>query len=410
MNKHNIGDLYQMQSLPLKHKITMTIQRVNGWLNHWDDNCYISFSGGKDSTVLVDIIHNKMGRTDIPLVFVDTGLEYPEIREFVKSYGDRVTWLRPKMNFKQVIEKYGYPFISKEVSEAVSSARKYLTRLENQQNALTDRQTDRQTVPYAHFIADILGVERRKKGVELEDYEALKKGIIPSGIENMPCRVQMLFGKMPHKEKGKMTNEYSKRYDKSRYQFFLDAPFEIDNSCCKVMKKEPMHRYAKETGRKPITAQMASESRLRTEKWLQHGCNGFDMKEPISNPMSFWTEQDVLAYIKTNNIKIAPVYGEVIEDCGEDGIDGQMRFDELDPSFGVFDLGVPLLKTTGCNRTGCMFCGYGCHMSEDDRFVRMKETHPKQYEYIMKPWEEGGLNYKEIIDWINKHGNMNIRY
>ena len=246
--------------------------------------------------------------------------------------------------------------------------------------------------------------------MELEDYEALKKGIIPSGIENMPCRVQMLFGKMPHKEKGKMTNEYSKRYDKSRYQFFLDAPFEIDNSCCKVMKKEPMHRYAKETGRKPITAQMASESRLRTEKWLQHGCNGFDMKEPISNPMSFWTEQDVLAYIKTNNIKIAPVYGEVIEDCGEDGIDGQMRFDELDPSFGVFDLGVPLLKTTGCNRTGCMFCGYGCHMSEDDRFVRMKETHPKQYEYIMKPWEEGGLNYKEIIDWINKHGNMNIRY
>ena len=40
----------------------------------------------------------------------------------------------------------------------------------------------------------------------------------------------------------------------------------------------------------------------------------------------------------------------------------------------------------------------------------MKVTHPKQYEYIMKPKEEGGLNYKEVIDWINENGNLNIRY
>ena len=143
MNKHNIGDLYQMQSLPLEAKITMTKVRIRGWLDHWDDECYISFSGGKDSTVLVDIVHNKMGRKDIPLVFVDTGLEYPEVREFVKSYGDRVTWLKPKMNFKQVIEKYGYPFISKEVSEKAMYAQKYLTKYIEKQKSLTDRQTDR---------------------------------------------------------------------------------------------------------------------------------------------------------------------------------------------------------------------------------------------------------------------------
>ena len=147
MNKHNIGDLYQMQSLPLNAKVNMTITRVRGWLDHWDDECYISFSGGKDSTVLVDIIHNKMGRKDIPLVFVDTGLEYPEVREFVKSYGDKVTWLKPKMNFRQVIEKYGYPMISKEVSECVQGARKYLTSILQSETVLTDRQTDRQTVP-----------------------------------------------------------------------------------------------------------------------------------------------------------------------------------------------------------------------------------------------------------------------
>ena len=82
----------------------------------------------------------------------------------------------------------------------------------------------------------------------------------------------------------------------------------------------------------------------------------------------------------------------------------------------IADLGlakdVRRLKTTGCNRTGCMFCGFGCHLEKEGegRFERMKITHPKVYDYLMRSKEEGGLNYKEIIDWINEHGNMNIRY
>lgn len=103
MAKHTISDLYQMQALPLRHKITMTQQRLRGWYDNYNGQVYVSFSGGKDSTVLVDII-TRMGYTDIPLVFVDTGLEYPEIREFVKTY-DNVVWLKPKMNFKQVIDR-----------------------------------------------------------------------------------------------------------------------------------------------------------------------------------------------------------------------------------------------------------------------------------------------------------------
>ena len=74
---------------------------------------YVSFSGGKDSTVLVDLI--KRIYPDISIVFFDTGLEYPEIREFVKTI-DNVKWIKPKMTFKEVICKYGYPLISKEQS------------------------------------------------------------------------------------------------------------------------------------------------------------------------------------------------------------------------------------------------------------------------------------------------------
>lgn len=172
------------------------------------------------------------------------------------------------------------------------------------------------------------------------------------------------------------------------------------------MKKGPVHKYAKETGRKPITAQMASESMQRMSRWFIDGCNGFDMKRPISNPLSFWLEQDVLQYILQNGIKIASVYGDVIPDGDAEFI----RDEDFRKIFG-FDLAEQKLKTTGCQRTGCMFCGYGCHLEKSpNRFEMMKKTHPKQYAWIMKPWNEGGLGYKDVIDWINEYGDMDIKY
>ena len=110
-------DLMQMQALPLDLKIRLTKQRIRDWVNEYgEDGVYVSFSGGKDSTVLLHIVREEY--PNIPAVFVDTGLEYPEIRQFVKTF-DNVEWLKPKMNFKKVIETYGYPFIGKEVSEKV---------------------------------------------------------------------------------------------------------------------------------------------------------------------------------------------------------------------------------------------------------------------------------------------------
>lgn len=123
-NKHTISDLYQMQSLPLSAKIRMTEYRIKQWVDRFgEDGVYVSFSGGKDSTVLLDIARKIF--PGLKAVFVDTGLEYPEIRQFVKGF-DNVDWVKPKMTFRQVIEKHGYPFISKEVSECVYGARKFL--------------------------------------------------------------------------------------------------------------------------------------------------------------------------------------------------------------------------------------------------------------------------------------------
>ena len=120
MAKHTIDELRQWQALPLSIKLRMTEERIRMWVREYGENgVYVSFSGGKDSTVLLDIVRNRMGYTDIPAVFVDTGLEYPEVREFVKTF-DNVVWLKPKMQFRKVIEKYGYPFISKEIAHKFS--------------------------------------------------------------------------------------------------------------------------------------------------------------------------------------------------------------------------------------------------------------------------------------------------
>ncbi len=123
-NKHTIQELQELQALPLELKISMTKSRIRSWVKEFgEDGIYVAFSGGKDSTVLLDLVRQEF--PNIPAMFVDTGLEYPEIRKFVKQF-DNVDWIKPKMTFRQVIERYGYPFISKEVSECVYGARKFL--------------------------------------------------------------------------------------------------------------------------------------------------------------------------------------------------------------------------------------------------------------------------------------------
>ena len=111
--------LLQMQSLPLEAKVIKTELRIREWYEHWDGNVYVSFSGGKDSTVLAHIVHDLY--PEVPLVFCNTGLEYPEIQNFARKMG--AEFVRPKMQFAEVISTYGYPIIGKEVAEAIHYAR-----------------------------------------------------------------------------------------------------------------------------------------------------------------------------------------------------------------------------------------------------------------------------------------------
>ena len=123
MSKMTQEELTMLQSLPLSIKIEKTKLRIKEWYEYWNGKVHVSFSGGKDSTVLLDIVRSMY--PDVLAVFSDTGLEYPEIKEFVKTFPN-VTIVRPKHSFKEILTKYGYPIISKEVANTVDNASRWI--------------------------------------------------------------------------------------------------------------------------------------------------------------------------------------------------------------------------------------------------------------------------------------------
>ena len=144
MSERTLADLKLKQSLPLSVKVNLTRERIRQWVNEYgEDGVYLSWSGGKDSRVLLHIAREVCGYKDIPAVFVDVPTQYPELKAFATSF-DNVVVLKPKISFVEVCKKYGFPLISKEVAECVQGAKKYLTSIMSSGSVLTDRQTDRQ--------------------------------------------------------------------------------------------------------------------------------------------------------------------------------------------------------------------------------------------------------------------------
>ena len=322
-------DLKAMQRWPLWMKIQRTRGLIMEWYYHHEGQVFISFSGGVGSTVLLDLARKCF--PDIPAVFANTGLEYPQNSAFARSQ-DNVTVVKPTITFRQVIEKYGYPIISKEVSKVIYNYRR--------------------GSKYAQCCFD--------------------------GVNNDGTY-----------------SKFRQRYIK--YKHLTEAPFAISHKCCYHIKISALNKYARKTKQKVITGTMACESQQREAGWIKVGCNAFESGR--SAPMSFWRQGDLLRYLKQYNVPYSPLYGEIIPK------NNQISLFELENEPDTE------LITTGCDRSGCMFCCFGImHDRTPNRFQRMKKTHPRLYEYcigggyydsdgMLKP-DNTGLGIGKILDYL----------
>lgn len=295
MIKFRKNKLIILQKMPLEIKIERSIRIIEDAVYQYGlERTYVSYSGGKDSTVLSHLARSIF--PNILHIFSNTTNEYPETLEQINwevKYNNMnliITLPQNKngefMNFKKVVERYGYPMFSKEVACAIRTYR----------NA-----------------------------------------------------------------KSQLTKERAYEYIKRNYKMYLPyIELNISDKCCDVLKKAPIKKLEKKLGLKcAIIGTLAQESRRRELDWIYHGCNYQTSNSLLCRPLSFWTEDDIYNYIQKNNIKISKLY------------------------------------SLGYERNGCMFCGFGVHYEgEKNRFIKLKETHPKQYEYLIN-------NFKSILDQCN---------
>lgn len=315
---HTINDLKELQSKPLEEKIQISTARIIEWYETWGGQVYVSNSGGVDSTVLSWLVHCVY--PDVIDIYCDTGLEYPELREFIMNKPN-VKVLAPAeynrherkyehITFSQVIKKYGYPLISKE-----------------------------QTA----FI---------------QEYKTTKSEKLKSIRLN--------------------GNKYGRGKISKRWHRFIEPTCDIcvGDKCCDIMKKNPAKRFEHETGLHPYIGTMTEESAQRQSNWLKFGCNAFGKDRPTSNPLSFWSKSDILHCLLKYNIPyVQEIYGDIVYENG-------------------------IYTTTKQKRTGCVFCGFGCHLEkEPNRFQTLAQTHPQLYDFCMR-----GGKYDETGKWVPDKG------
>lgn len=251
---------------------------------------------------------------DIDSVYCNTGLEHPDILKFNKSLDIEI--IRPKKSFIEVWNKYGVPFPSKKVSRM----------LWNLQNP-TDK-------------------NKAVRNLNLTGYN--RKGVY--------CSTH----KIPEK-----------------WKKFIDCPYRFSGFCCHYLKEKPLNSWYKKENKYPIMGMLASESNAREKKYLEQGCNVYKGKVQ-SNPISIWSDNDVLQFLSENHYPYSKAYGDIINNNGR-------------------------YSTTGESRTGCMACLFGIQFEkEPNRIQRLAKYKPAFYRFLINKFhydkilQMAGIPYKEV--------------
>jgi len=184
-------------------------------------------------------------------VFCNTGLEYRQIVEHVKTFSN-VTVLRPAMGFTRVLKEYGLAIGSKKIAMQIRRLREYIANPSSKNEAT--------------------------------------KNLYLTGIKSDGTKGNSMLPK--------------------KWRKLLHSNIKVSEQCCDVFKKDPFNLYEKKTGRKPIIGTLAEESDLRTVSYLKTGCNSFEKGKEACRPLSIFTTSDIWEMSDMFNIRFCSIYYE----------------------------------------------------------------------------------------------------
>lgn len=360
--QYTTQELNRLQGRPLEKQYNTAVTRMIEAIKETEGDIMVSFSGGKDSALLLDMyceIASKLfGITEVHVGYADTTNETKAMREYVpwfidrceKKYGVKIhmTTTRPKNNitFASVVKERGIPFISKQTAGMIRKTKESM----------------------------------KATGVSYQDVVKHAKPTISSrdALRDMgfsDSAILALTGWSCSK------NDFGKAFTLAKQWLpLLNCDIPLTERCCSILKEEPlaMLKYPN-----VMTGEQANESKNRETEWLKNGCNYYIPSGGYkSKPFGSLSAQAILYGIHFRKIPLSPDYGELIL-CGD------------------------CFKCTKAQRTGCALCGFGIKF-DPERFVRLQETEPSKVAWAFKPRSEGGAGYRELCEYSNEYCKTKI--
>lgn len=365
MSSYTKAELADMWKRPPERQYMIAQTKITQALIDTDGNMSVAFSGGKDSSLLLDMVaeiwaSTKFRNKPLPVYFADTTNETAEMLRFIKffiphveqKYGIRLDFqrLRPAKGrtWASVVRAEGLPLISKEQSHCIRFVQRDLQRLGISPDTV-----------YPLYRKDIDAVCQLKA-------LGFSKAAILAITGWVSSRED--FGK-----KGRISRVWLP---------MIGAPVPVSDKCCVRIKESSLDKMPS-IG--IFTGEQAQESKLRERDYLKYGCNArLSNGRYRARPFGPMTEQGILFAIRHRNVPICPDYGCLA--CKENGE----------------------LYCTKASRTGCALCGFGIQY-DPDRFVRIQDQEPAKIKFAFKPRSEGGLGFRENLEYMNANCGTGIK-